>query len=62
VQTTERSEVVLNLRVKLATADQRLSVLVEGSEADSQIRFHDLQALVRYLQALSNTHPVKGLR
>jgi hypothetical protein len=62
VETLNSEEVVLNLRVKPATRGQGWSARVESSESGSEIRFQDLPTLVRYLQALSDHRPLKGLR
>jgi hypothetical protein len=55
-------EIILKLKVKPGVNGRGWSALVEGTEPESQIRFQDLQMLLRYLQALSDQRPLKGLR
>jgi hypothetical protein len=62
VQTTKDEEVILNLRVKPATQSQGWVALVQGKESGSEIRFQDLPTLMRYIQAVTDFNPIKGLR
>jgi hypothetical protein len=62
VSEVNTSEIVLKLKVKPGVSGHGWSALVEGAEPESQIRFQDLQTLLRYLQALSDHRPIKGLR
>jgi hypothetical protein len=62
VQTSKHEEVVFNLRVTPARGGQGWSALLDSGESGTQIRFRDLQTLMRYLQALSDTRPSRGLR
>jgi hypothetical protein len=62
MQNAKREEITLNLRVRPAVHGHGWSALLESDEPGTQIRFQDLQTLMRYLQALSDCRPVKGLR
>ena len=62
VQNSEGPELVLNLRVKPAIGGLGWSALLDNGEPEAQIRFGDLQTLMRYLQALSEQRPERGLR
>jgi hypothetical protein len=62
MQPVEREEVVLRLRVRPAVGGQGWSALVEGADPEERIRFQTLEALLRYLQALSDIRPARGLR
>ncbi len=59
---SEHGEVVFNLRIRPAVSGQGWSALIEGPDPDTRIRFQDLQALIRYLKALSDLKPARGLR
>jgi hypothetical protein len=62
MQTVEREEVVLRLRVKPAVGGQGWSAMIEGADPEERIRFQTLETLIRYLQALSDIQPARGLR
>jgi hypothetical protein len=62
VENATRSEIVLQIKFRPAVGGSGWSALVESPEPGSQIRFQDLQTFVRYLQALSDSRPIRGLR
>jgi hypothetical protein len=62
MESAESKPITLSLKVKPATTSQDWVALVESEESDSQIRFQDLSTLMRYIQALCNSQPAKGLR
>jgi hypothetical protein len=59
---SEPKQITLSLKVKPASINQDWVALVEGEDIGSQIRFQDLPTLMRYIQAICNSQPTKGLR